>query len=177
MNDDRELIDKCIGGDEDAVERLVIKYQKMVYSFAYRIVNDMEEAKDIAQISFIKAVQGLKGFKKEASFRTWLYRIVLNTALNHKRKGSFREVTLDESIAVNQTGALSLIIREERRNLIKKSLDKLPGQQRLAVTLRVYEGLSCNEASKVMGCSVSTVKAHYHFGVKKLKEILSYASD
>ena len=177
MKEDLELIDKFIEGDEDAVERLVMKYQKMVYSFAYNMVNDMEEAKEITQMSFIKAVQGLKGFKRKSSFRTWLYRIVLNTGLNHMRKGGFREVTLDESVVVNQTGALSVMIREERRNLIKKSLDKLPRQQRHAVMLRVYEGFSCKEASKVMGCSVSTVKAHYHFGVKKLKEILSGPSD
>ena len=64
------------------------------------------------------------------------------------------------------------MIKRERENFIKKCLNLLPKQQRLAIILRTYEGLSCNETSKIMECSESAVKAHYHFGVKKLKDSL-----
>jgi len=177
MKEDIALIAAYLKGDEEAIEELVRRYQKMIYAFAYRMVNDMEEAKDITQNTFIKAIKGIKGFKGKASFKTWLYRIALNTSLNHIREGRHKEVEFDESLSGNQAGSLSLIITQEERNRVKKSLDKLPGQQRLAVMLRTYEGLSCKETSKVMGCSESAVKAHYHFGVRKLRDILSDPSE
>ncbi|GBD96180.1 MAG TPA: sigma-70 family RNA polymerase sigma factor [Nitrospirae bacterium] len=172
MKEDLNLIEKYLAGNEEAVEMLVMKYQKMIYALACRMVNDMEEAKDITQKTFIQAIKSIKGFKKKASFKTWLYRIAVNTSLNHMRKDGHKEIELDESAIGNQSGALSLMIKRERENLIKKRLDELPKQQRLAIILRTYEGLSCCETSQIMGCSEGAVKAHYHFGVKKLKEIL-----
>ena len=177
MKEDISLIAEYLKGDEEAIEELVRRYQKMIYVFTYKMVNDMEEAKDITQNTFIKAIKGIKGFKGKASFKTWLYRIALNTSLNHIREGRHKEVEFDETLPCNQVGNLSLIISQEEKNRIKKSVDKLPGQQRLAVMLRTYEGLSCKEASKVMECSESAVKAHYHFGVRKLRDILSDSSD
>lgn len=177
MREDIELIDQYIAGDDAAVEQLIRRYQKMVYSFAYKMVNNMEDAKDITQNTFIKAIFGLKKFKKRSSFKTWLYRIAVNTSLNHIRKGGYREVELNESLCRNQAGSLSFIIQKEKRDSINKSLDQLPKQQRLAVILRAYEGLSCNQASQVMECSEGAVKAHYHFGIKKLRELLSGPSD
>ena len=172
MNEDLNLIEKYLAGNEESVEMLVMKYQKMIYALAYRMVNDMEEAKDITQKTFIQAIKGIKGFKKKASFKTWLYRIAVNTSLSHIRKGRHKEIELDESAIGNQSGALSLMIKQERENLIKTGLDELSKQQRLAIILRTYEGLSCYETSIIMGCSEGTVKTHYHFGVRKLKEIL-----
>ncbi len=172
MNEDRELIDKAIEGSEEAIEALVRRYQRMVYAFAYRMINDMEEAKDITQKIFIQAINGLKGFKKEASFRTWLYRIAVNVCLNHRRTRRNNEVDINETITGNQKGVLSIMIEKERENFIKNALEELPPKQRLAIVLRTYEGLSCHEASKIMGCTEGAVKAHYHFGVKKLREIL-----
>lgn len=178
MKEDISLIAEYLQGDEEAIEELVRRYQKMIYAFTYKMVNDMEEAKDITQNTFIKAIKGIKGFKGKASFKTWLYRIALNTSLNHIREGRrHKEVEFDESFPGNQDGSLSLIISQEETNRIKKSVDILPGQQRLAVMLRTYEGLSCKETSKVMGCSESAVKAHYHFGVRKLRDILSDSSE
>ena len=172
MKEDIDLIDKYLEGNEEAIEMLVRKYQKMIYAFTYKMINDMEEAKDITQKIFIQAIKGLKGFKKEASFKTWLYRIAVNTTLSHIRKGNYKEVELDETAIGNQAGVLSSMIKRERGNVIKMGLNKLPKQQRLAIILRAYEGLSCYETSRIMGCSESTVKTHYHFAVRKLKDIL-----
>lgn len=177
MKEDLELIDRFIAGDEDAAGELVMKYQKMVYAFAYRITNNMEDAKDVTQTSFIRAVEGIKKFKRESSFRTWLYRIVVNAGLNHIRKGWYRESEIADNLSGRQAGALSLMIEGEKKNLIKEALAELPERQRLAIILRTYEELSCLEASRVMGCSESTVKAHYHFGIKKLRDLLSERKD
>jgi RNA polymerase sigma-70 factor (ECF subfamily) len=75
-------------------------------------------------------------------------------------------------MAVENKGLLTAIIEEEKKGLIKEAMDKLPERQRLSVVLRVYDELSCSEAAEVMGCSEGAVKAHYHNGVKRLKEIL-----
>lgn len=173
MKDDARLVEEYLQGSEDAVEELVRRYQRMIYAFAYRMVNNVEEAKDITQNTFIKAMRGISGFRGQSSFRTWLYRIALNTGLNYLREARHREVEMPESIPGRETGQLSAVIGQEERERLRQSLEKLPGQQKLAVMLRIYEGLSSRNASKVMGCSESAVKAHYHFGVRKLKEILS----
>ncbi len=177
MKDDITLIKKYLSGDEDAVEELVMKYQKQIYAFVYKMTNDIEEAKDLTQETFVRAIKGIKGFRMEASFKTWLYRIALNTNLNQVRQKKYKEIELEKSTIGNQTGALSSIIEKEKEDYIKKGLNELPERQRLAVILRAYEGLSCNEAAKVMECSEGAVKAHYHNAVKRLREILSASSD
>ncbi len=173
MKDDITLIKRYISGDEEAVEELVMKYQKQVYAFAYRMTNNIEEAKDLTQETFIRAIKGLRGFRMEASFKTWLYRIAKNTNLNHIRQNRHhKEIKLEKPTIGNQRGALSAIIDKEKKDHIKKGLDELPARQRLSIILRAYEGLSCSETSKVMGCSEGAVKAHYHNAVKRLREIL-----
>lgn len=177
MQEDRELIDRYIAGDDDAAGELVMKYQKMVYAFAHRMTNNIEDAKDVTQTSFIRAMEGIKKFRRASSFKTWLYRIVVNTGLNHIRKRGYLEAEIDDSIPGPQAGALSLMIDREKKDLIKQALEKLPNGQRISILLRTYEGFSCLETARVMGCSESAVKAHYHFGVKKLREMLLDAAD
>ncbi|MDH5201662.1 MAG: RNA polymerase sigma factor [Nitrospirota bacterium] len=170
--EDFDLIERYISGDEDSIEELVMKYQKQIYALVYRITNDIEEAKDLTQKTFVKAINGLKGFRKEASFKTWLYQIAINTSLNHIRQSKHEEVEIEGSIMGNKANALTDIMENEKRNYIRKGLDELPERQRLAIVLRVYNGLSCNETAKAMGCSEGAVKAHYHNGVKRLRGIL-----
>ncbi|MBI5409301.1 MAG: RNA polymerase sigma factor [Nitrospirae bacterium] len=171
MDEDIELVESYLGGSDEAMERLVMKYQKPVYAFIYRMTNNIEDAKDLTQKTFLNAVKGVKGFRRESSFKTWLYRIAANTCLNDVRSRR-DETVLEESFAGNQRGALSALIEEEKSRHIKDGIDKLSERQRLAVILRVYDGLSCIETAKVMGCSEGAVKAHYHNGVQRLREIL-----
>lgn len=172
MEEDLTLIEKYLAGNEDAIEELVMRYQRQIYAFVYRMINDMEEAKDLTQKTFIKAIKGIKGFRKEASFKTWLYKIAINTSLNHIKKRRHEELELEESIIGDQAGALSGIIEKEKGEYIKKGLEGLPERQRLAIVLRAYDGLSLSETAKTMNCSEGAVKAHYHQGVKRLRDIL-----
>lgn len=171
MEEDSRLVERYIAGDETAIEELVMKYQKQIYALIYRMTDDIEEAKDLTQKTFIKTIKGLKSFRKEASFKTWLYQIAINTSLNHIKQNRYEEMELEESIIGNQKGALAAIIENEEKEHIKKGLSELPERQRLAIILRIYDGLSCIETARVMGCSEGAVKAHYHNGVKKLREI------
>lgn len=172
MDADVKLIERYLEGDTTAVDELVIKYQKQIYALIYRMTKDIEDAKDLTQKTFIKALNGIKGFKKKSSFKTWLYQIAINTSINHLRQNKHKKTELEDSLAEDNKGALTTIIEDEKRGLIKKAMDKLPERQRLAIVLRVYEELSCSETAKAMGCSEGAVKAHYHNGVKKLKENL-----
>ncbi|QWR76276.1 RNA polymerase sigma factor [Candidatus Magnetomonas plexicatena] len=169
MDEDNRLIDSYLSGNEEAVESLIKKYQKEVYSLSYRVVSDMDEAKDITQKALISAVKELKNFKKTSSFKTWLYRITVNTALNHMRGNSLIKVELTETITSNEPGPVSSLIEKERERLLKSLLAALPVRQRLTVILRVYKDLSIAETAAVMGCSEGAVKAHYHSAIKKLR--------
>jgi RNA polymerase sigma-70 factor (ECF subfamily) len=172
--EDIRLVERYRNGDSGAIEELVVKYQKQIYAFVYRIVHDPEEAKDLTQKTFLKVFNAIGGFRKEASFKTWLYQIAMNTSLSHFKQNRHREreAELQETIIGSQAGALSLVIEKERKDYLKKALGELPERQKLAVILRAYEGLSCKETAEVMGCSEGTVKAHYHAAVKGLRDIL-----
>jgi RNA polymerase sigma-70 factor (ECF subfamily) len=172
MNADINLIERYLEGDTAAIDELVIKYQKQIYALTYRMTKDIEDAKDLTQKTFIKALKGIRGFKKKSTFKTWLYQIAINTSINHLKQNRHEKAELEDSMAVENKGLLTAIIEEEKKGLIKEAMDKLPERQRLSVVLRVYDELSCSEAAEVMGCSEGAVKAHYHNGVKRLKEIL-----
>jgi len=172
MDEDIQLVERYLKGDAEAVEALVVKYQKRVYSIVYRMTRNVEDARDLTQKTFINVIEGIRRFRKESSFKTWIYRIAVNTSLTHLKGNRREERELDESIMGNHPGTLSAIIEKEKRDFIRKGLDELPERQRLAVILRAYEGLSCSETAQIMGCSEGAVKAHYHHGVKRLKDVV-----
>jgi RNA polymerase sigma-70 factor (ECF subfamily) len=171
--DDRVLIERYLSGEESAMEEIMVKYQKSVYGLAYRLTWDKEESKDITQQTFTQVIKNLAKFRKESLFKTWLYKIAINLSLNYKGRHFYKQEELKESIAGNQVGALSLLIRKEKTILFKKALSEVPERQRLAIVLRTYQELSCREVADVMGISEGAVKANYHNGVKKLKDLLS----
>ncbi|MEE9523529.1 MAG: RNA polymerase sigma factor [Thermodesulfovibrionales bacterium] len=170
--DDRQLIEEYLSGDEDAIEGIITKYRKMIYSLAFRLTNNMETAKDITQETFIKAMQGLRKFRMDASLKTWLYRIATNISLNHLRKKEPETIDVDGTIVRSEPLVLTSMIKKEKDDYLARALLMLPKRQRIAVTLRTAEGLSCKETAAVMDCSEGAVKAHYHNGVKKLKAII-----
>jgi len=174
MEEDTRLVERYRNGDNDAIEQLVVKYQKQIYAFVYRIINDPEEAKDLTQKTFLKAFNAIGSFRQEASFKTWLYKIAMNTSLSHFTQNRQRgtETELQEALIGSQAGALSLVIKKERMDYLRKAMGALPERQRLAIILRAYEGLSCKETAEVMGCSEGAVRAHYHIAVKGLRALL-----
>ncbi|MEW6008009.1 MAG: sigma-70 family RNA polymerase sigma factor [bacterium] len=170
--EDIELVERYIKGEKGAMEGLIIKYQKQVYSIAFRMLNNIEDAKDMVQETFLRAIKGIKSFNKKASFKTWLYRIAINTSLNHLKERRHKDIGLNEEIAESKNDTLSEIIEDERWKYIKSSLERLPERQRLALILRLYEGLSCKEAAEAMKCSEGALKAHYHQAIRKIRGFL-----
>jgi RNA polymerase sigma-70 factor (ECF subfamily) len=170
MDDDLQLLDRCIAGDREAFDELVLKHQKALFSMLYRMVSDADDAADILQKTFVKAFTGIRGFERRSSFRTWLYQIAINLAKNlYRDRSRAGKVSLDDVIIRRDPKTLESLIKKESRDRLYKALTALPEKQRLTVMLRVQEQKTFDEIAGIMQCSVGTSKANYHHGVQKLK--------
>jgi RNA polymerase sigma-70 factor, ECF subfamily len=170
MDDDLALLDRCVAGDRDAFDELVLKHQKPLYSMLYRMVSDADDAADILQKTFVKAFIGITGFERRSSFRTWLYQIAINLAKNlYRDRSRAGRVPLDDVIIRRDPKTLESLIKKETRERLYKALTALPEKQRITVMLRVQEQKTFEEIAGIMKCSVGTSKANYHHGVQKLK--------
>ncbi len=133
-------------------------------------MRDDDEAKDVAQRAFVKAYQGVHGLRGAGAFRTWLYRIASNLALNHLRDHARLQPTEDagKDVAVEAVGTDRLADAERRARLLG-ALDRLPPKQRLVLELRVFQELSFREVADAAGCSENAAKVNFHHAVKKLR--------
>ena len=167
---DEELVARVQRGDKAAFDLLVRKYQHRIVKLVGRYVRDQDDALDVAQEAFIKAYRALANFRGESAFYTWLYRIAINTAKNHlvalgRRP---REVDLEgpdgEPISIDdlqqddETPEKILLV-DEIRNTILRTIDSLPEDLRTAITLREVEGLSYEEIADAMDCPIGTVRS------------------
>ena len=171
---DRELVKRFQNGDENAFNELVRKYQKPVYQIARRLLGSHEEAQDLSQEVFIKAYRGLAGFRSEAGFFTWLYRITVNSALNVLRKKKLRQILSLEhigfSIASREPAPDQQMTNEETLNAITRAIDRLPKQQKIVFTLRHDQKMAHKEIAEILNRDIGTVKANYHHAIRKLKK-------
>ncbi len=179
--DDLELVNRCRGGDLDSFRGLVEKYQQRLYRLIYGIVLDREQARDLAQETFVKAYRALDSFRGKSGFYTWLYRIAFNLALDAKRKRSGREMMeYDDTRKLDQALAPGgdfprpdrILLGEELRERIQRGLESLSRIQRTTLVLREWEGHSYEEIARIMKCSRGTVMSRLHYGREKLREIL-----
>lgn len=166
---DFELIKRTNDGYPDAFCILVRRYQRPLHSLSMRYVHDSFLAEDIVQESFLKAFEKLSGFQFRSAFKSWMYRIVINTAKNSLRSKK-PMVDIDKvQIKEDPQSEVNLIERElfERASEIIKGL---PDKQRQALSLRVFEDLSFKEVAKEMDCPYDTAKANYRHGLIKIQE-------
>ncbi len=164
-----ELLAACKRGEERAFEALVRATHVRVYNLALRIVGDRQEAEDVAQDAYLRMFRALEGFREEARFETWMYRIVTNSAFNMLRKrGRFGEVVSDEDLdAPSHDGpADTTALRDE----IDRALASLPAGQRVVIVLKDVYGLSCREIGEELGIEEGAVKVRLHRARKHLKE-------
>lgn len=173
MDEDIGLIDRCLEGDREAFNNLVMKYQKPLYSMLYRMVSDHDDASDLLQKTFVKAFTALNGFERRASFKTWLYQIAINLTKNFYRdRANVHRVQLDDVVIPDNPKTLEAMAKDQDREMLRLALKSLPEKQRLTVILRVQEGMKFEEIAEIMRCSVGTAKANYHHAVQKLKAIM-----
>lgn len=172
--DESELLARARAGDAEAVEQLVRRYLKDVYAVTHRMLGDRDQAEDAAQDAMLNALRGLHRFRGEASFRTWVIRIAMNTARTvARRKTRRREVALEvaRDNAIDAPDAATLAVRGAEAQRAAEMLQKLPDKQRMAVSLRINEGLSYQEIGAVLDCSEGAARVNYHLGVKRLREL------
>ena len=172
--DEASLVARARAGDERAADVLVRRYLGDVYAVTARVLSDRDLAEDAAQEAFINALRGLKRFRGDASFRTWLLRIALNAARTVARRHFHRrEVPLEVAVdaACDERDAASVVAINDEAARIAKMLEKLPEKQRMAVTLRVNQGLSYQEIGTVLDCTEGAARVNYHLGVKRLREL------
>lgn len=172
---DAALLERARTGDAEAREQLVRRYLPDVYRAAVRVLGDPDLAEDAAQDAFINAMGGLSRFRGDASFRTWLLRITINAARSvGRRNGRRREVSLvlaeSEPAATPDPASRAVHLSELER--LERALTRLPTKQRLAVALRVQQGLNYAEIAVSLKCSEGAARVNYHLGVKRLRELL-----
>jgi len=176
--DENELISRCQKGDQDALREIYERYHDKVYRIAYGMVRQREEALDIVQDVFIKLYRSIGNFKGKSKFYTYLYRMTMNTAIDHSRKmHKVFSSSLDEEGApqppdIPEKGPDRILLHKELEEKVKNALDKLPSDQRMAIVFREVEGLSYREMAEAMGCSIGTVMSRLHYGRKKIQDLL-----
>lgn len=172
--EDLLLVRAFQGGDREAFDRLVLRHKDRLFNLCYRYLGDYEEANDSAQDSFIKAYEGLKRFRLESAFSTWLYRIAVNTCKNRIQSSEYRHrqrrVSLEQDGDPDRGGAgadlqngnpsPALHLEEkQRRKIMMRAVHALPPEHREMITLRDMEGLSYEEIVEVTGLNMGTVKS------------------
>jgi len=173
MISDFELLDRFEDGDQGALEEIVSKYQKPIFFFILRMVWDEADAADLSQKTFINAFRNIGRFNRRSNLKTWLYRIAINVCKNHFRDDPRRrEVNIEGMVIADQKNPLDHVISEQETTGLSLALNHLPEKQRYTVILKVYQGLKYREIAAISGCSEGAAKANFHFGVKKLREIL-----
>jgi RNA polymerase sigma-70 factor (ECF subfamily) len=179
---DRQLVREAQEGSHAAFEALVRKYSERAFRVAYRVVRDEELAADVLQEAFIKAYRGLRSFENRSAFYTWLYRIVVNLALDRRRRerpgGAVEwadDVAHSVDVRVAQPPATSPEVesaRAEVRQLVARGVQELPDGQREVLLLREVEGLSYQEIAATMGISKGTVMSRLHYARRKMEAFL-----
>ena len=176
---DEELVRRAKADDPWAIEQLVLRYQQKVYAIAYQMLGgDAEEARDRTQDAFLQAFRSIKRFKGKSSFYTWLYRIVINTCIDARRRRSrWKEIffpwrfdrdkagatdnSLEEFADVNPgSDPLTAASGRQLQEDVKSALDKLSQRQRTIFQLKVFQEMSIAEIAETMGLAEGTVKSH-----------------
>lgn len=173
-----DLVERCRGGDEVAWKELVERTHREVYTLCLRILNDPADAAEATQDAYLKAWRGLKGFRGDAQFTTWLYRVASNAAISKHRSRRRRRVyevgAEDELLSAMPAPGSVEGTAEVRHDVheLEAAIRGLPDHYRSAVVLRDVYGLSIEEIAKELKISETAAKVRVHRARKKLKEIV-----
>jgi RNA polymerase sigma-70 factor, ECF subfamily len=174
---DRELIEACQRGEQDAFAVLFEANKDKVYSLALRYSGDPAVAMDIAQETFLKLLSSIQRFRSDASFETWLYRLVVNSCLDYQRRrrrlAPLVDGLLDAMCSARDT-VLQRLVREEQETAVQRVIGKLPPEQRIVVILRYTEDLPYEHIAEILGCSTGTVASRLNRAHKVLERRLAH---
>lgn len=176
LDNDFELIEKFVSGDESAFNILARKYQKKIYWHARQMLGDHLDADEITQEVLIVMYNKLKTFGFKSSLYTWIYKIVTTRSLNQiKRKRLKRLISFDNTDEKNLSSSHDIIrdlANKEKLEKVNEALNTLPPKQRQVFVLRNFDQLSYEEISEITGKSVGGLKANYFHALKKIVELV-----
>lgn len=178
---DSELVERGRAGDRQALHALVERYQRRILGVVVALVRNPEDAREVVQESFVRAFRSLDAFKGDSSFYTWLYRIAVNQAIDLQRRESKRTtVEYDETQPAGDAplafggktrgeDPYDAVRNRELGAKIFEAIEDLTPDHRAVILLREIDGLSYEEISQVLGCSLGTVMSRLHYARRKLQ--------
>jgi RNA polymerase sigma-70 factor (ECF subfamily) len=178
---DEELVARSMGGDLDSFNQLVLRWERPIYALAYRVIGREEDARDVCQETFLRAFRALGGFKGQAKFSSWLYRITLNLCRDWIRRERRQPIAqapegVDLVELAGETepseSVEELVARKEIGAAIARAMALLPEEQRTAIVLKEYHGLTFQEIADMLDCPLSTVKTRLYQGLTVLRRQL-----
>lgn len=178
---DEELVARSVAGDADSFNQLILRWERPIYALAYRVIGRDEDARDVVQETFLRAFRALPGFKGQAKFSSWLYRIALNLCRDWiRRQKRTPVVAAPEGMDVIEMAAEQgpvesiedLVARNQLSETVAVAMQKLPEEQRTAIILKEYHGLTFQEIADLQGCPLSTVKTRLYQGLSVLRRDL-----
>lgn len=179
-NDEIDLVRRVQRGESSAFRELVERYKRRAYAIAYDMMGTHEDAEDVSQEAFIRVYQSIKGFRGEAAFSSWFYRIVVNLCISWwRREVKYKGNLLNEEHAglekqnYSEDPEKALRAKEIARH-VNQALQELSPKQRAVFVLRHYQGLSMKEIGEVLKCSEGTVKSQLFRAINRLQELLSF---
>ena len=184
LRNEADFVNELQAGSDAAFDCLVTHYHASVYNLAYGILSDAADAADVTQEVFLCAFKGIRGFRRGSSLKTWLYRISVRQALNHRRwcwRHHRAQISIDAGpdecdlsmhLTDAEPSAFDQLAARETQTVVRKALSTIPALFRSAVILRDLEGLSYEEIAEIMDVSVGTVKSRILRGRRLLREAL-----
>lgn len=179
---DEELVARATAGDLESFNQLVRRWERPIFALAYRTLGREEDARDVVQDAFLRAYRGLPRFKGEAKFSSWLYRITLNLCRDWIRRerrapivptpagadpNAFADEQVSPSVSVEE-----LVGRRQMSDAVARALAELPEDQRTAILMKEYHGLTFQEIADTLQCPLSTVKTRLYQGLSVLRRRL-----
>ncbi len=179
---DEELVASATAGDLESFNQLVARWERPIYALAYRTLGRDEDARDVVQEAFLRAYRGLRGFKGQAKFSSWLYRITLNLCRDWMRRERRAPIVavpegtdpidLADDRASPVESVEELVARREMSRAVARAMAELPEEQRSAILLKEYHGLTFQEIADMLDCPLSTVKTRLYQGLSVLRRRL-----
>lgn len=178
---DEELVARSIRGDADSFNELIVRWERPIYALAYRTIGREEDARDVCQETFLRAFRALPRFRGEAKFSSWIYRIALNLCRDwsrRERRAPLVQVpddadAMEFAAAVEPSESIEdLVARRDLARRVERLMGDLPEEQRTAIVLKEYHGLTFQEIADLVGCPLSTVKTRLYQGLTVLRREL-----
>lgn len=174
MQPDAELVVRAKDGDLRAMDVLIERHHAGVYRMCLLIIGDGDRAEDAVQETFLRAYRGLAGFRGDSQFKTWLMTIAGNEARGVLRKSARRREQALEDAPQLPSGDPDLqdqmVLMDDARR-VRRMVEALPEKQRMAITLRIDEGLSFREIGDIIESSEGAARVNYHHGIRRLREM------